>query len=294
MIEACYKISLVVTQPDRHKGRGLKLASTPIKDLAQQAGFKVFQPEDINSVDSVKALRELNPDLFVIIAYGQKLSQEVLGIARVMPINVHASILPKYRGAAPINWAIINGESQTGNTVMKVIPRMDAGPMIIQSQIDIDQNDDSITLEEKLSQDCGILLLKALSLIEQNNYSLIPQEEIGSSLAPKLSAQIAQINWNQPASRIHDLARGCLSWSAAFTKYKGKVFKIYKTQPDISLKFSPKALPGEIIAVSDQGLVVCTAKGGLIIQEFQLEAKKRVACKEFLCGNKIEVGEKLG
>jgi methionyl-tRNA formyltransferase len=171
---------------------------------------------------------------------------------------------------------------------------MDAGPMLIQSQIDIGLNDDSITLGERLSQDCGILLLKAISLIEQNSYRLIPQDETSASLAPKLSAQVAQINWDQPASRIHDLVRGCLSWSAAFTRYKGKVLKIYKTQPDDPLKSGPKVLPGEIIAVSDQGLVVSTAKGGLIIQEFQLEAKKRVPCREFLCGNKIDPGEILG
>ncbi|MFH0827801.1 MAG: methionyl-tRNA formyltransferase [Candidatus Omnitrophota bacterium] len=169
LIEAGYKIPLVVTQADKQKGRGLKLGSTPIKELAQDARLRIFQPENVNASDSLSLLRSFNPDLFVIIAYGQKFSPELLAIPKIMPINVHASLLPKYRGAAPINWAIINGDRHTGNTIMQVIPQMDAGPIISQSRVAIEDTDDSLSLEEKLSQDARVLLLRAIKEIDAHN-----------------------------------------------------------------------------------------------------------------------------
>ena len=306
LIEADYKIPLVVTQPDKQKGRGLKLGSTQIKDLAQQSGLKVFQPEDINSSDSLKLLKSFKPDLFVIIAYGQKFSREFLDIPKIMPVNVHASLLPKYRGAAPINWVIINGEEKTGNTIMKVVPRMDAGPIILQSRVSIEDSDDSVSLEEKLSLDAQVLLLDAVKAIEFDSFSLVEQEESQMSLAPKLSGKIAQINWNEPAAKIHNLVRGCVSWSTAFTKYKDKILKIYKTQietevnPVRELRFSNRvnqgseAVPGEILAVSEKGIILATKKGAIILKELQLEGKKRLDVREFLSGNKILPGERLG
>jgi methionyl-tRNA formyltransferase len=295
LIEGCYKIPLVVTQPDKKQGRGLKFGATQIKELAEQARLKIFQPEDVNSPESAGILKKHNPDLFVIIAYGQKFSKDILGIPRIMAINVHASALPKYRGAAPINWAVINADRNTGNTVMKVVPRMDAGPIIIQSQIGIDDSDDSVTLEEKLSEDCGSLLLKAIRLIESNNFRLLPQDEALASVAPKLSKEIAQINWSEPAIKIYNLVRGCLSWSAAFTKYKERSLKIFKTQvEDVYPQATGEAVPGQIMSVSENGIVVATGKGCLRLLELQLEGKRRLGAREFLSGNKLSTGEKLG
>jgi methionyl-tRNA formyltransferase len=286
LIEAGYNIPLVVTQPDKHQGRGLKLGSTQIKELAEQARLKVFQPEDINSPGSIDILKKQDPDLFVIIAYGQKFSQAALDIPLIMPVNVHASLLPKYRGAAPINWAIINGDRKTGNTVMKVVSRMDAGPMILQSEIDINPDDDAVTLEEKLSRDCAVLLLKAIKLIESKKLNIIAQDDSLSTLAPKLSTKIIKIDWNQPANKIHDLVRGCLSWSAAFTLHKEKVLKIYKTAVESTEDLKAGVLPGQVISVSDSGIVVAAGSGAISLRELQLEGKKRLAVKDFLSGNK--------
>ena len=293
LIEAGYEIPLVVTQADKQKGRGLKLGNTPIKDLAQAERLKIFQPENINAPDSLSLLRSLEPDLFVIIAYGQKLSSELLAIPKILPINVHASLLPKYRGAAPINWAIINGDKQTGNTIMKVILKMDAGPIISQSRVAIEDTDDSLSIEEKLSQDSRILLLRAVKEIETQNYKLIEQEEVRASIAPKLDGKITEINWNEPADKIYNLVRGCANWSAAFTKYKDKIIKIHKAQLENSGDFEGKFSPGEIIEVKDSGIIIATGKGALIIKELQFEGKKRLFVKEFLSGSKMLKGEKF-
>jgi methionyl-tRNA formyltransferase len=293
LIESCYEIPLVVTQPDRLKGRGMKLGGTQIKELAEQARLKVFQPEDINSPEAISILKKHQPDLFVIIAYGQKFSPEVLNIPSIMPINVHASLLPKYRGAAPINWAIINGDRLTGNTVMKVVPRMDSGPMILQDQITISPDDDALTLEEKLSEDSAVILLKAINLIESQKFELIPQDESVSTMAPKLSSAIAKIDWYLPAIRIHNLVRGCINWSSAFTKINNKILKIYKTRLEEWGARSENCVPGQVLAVSQKGIIVATGNGTLSLQELQLEGKSRLTVGEFLSGNKIEPGEKF-
>jgi len=294
LIGSGYNISLVVTQTDKQKGRGLKLGSTAVKELALRSGLKVFQPEDINSSDSLKLFKSLNPDLFVIIAYGQKFSEAVLNIPRIMPINAHASILPEYRGAAPINWAVINGERETGNTIMKVVLRMDAGPMLLQSKVRIEDSDDAFSLEEKLARDAGELLLKAVQAIEFNNFGFVEQDESQVSFAPKLSKKIIKINWNEPAVRIHNLVRGCVSWSAAFTKYKDKILKIYKTELEKTGDFNPGNVPGEILAVKESGITLSAGKGVLSLKELQIEGRKRLSVREFLSGNKIVPGEKLG
>lgn len=293
LIEAGHKIPLVVTQPDKQKGRGLKLSSTPVKELAGRFNLKVFQPGDINSAESQNCLKDFSPDLFVVIAYGQKLSPEVLAIPKIMPLNVHASILPKYRGAAPINWAIINGEKDTGNTIMKVVSRMDAGPIISQSRVVIEDSDDALSLEEKLSGDARDLLIPAINAIELNNFRLVEQEESLMSVAGKLDNKITRINWNEPALKIHNLVRGCVNWTAAFTIYKGKIIKLYKTRLPGEIQLN-QAVPGEITAVSEAGIVVAAGNGFLSLQELQLEGKKKQPVWEFLNGNKVLPGEKFG
>ncbi len=294
LIAACYEIPLVVTQPDKLQGRGMKLGGTQIKELAEQAKLEIFQPEDINSPEAVEIIKKHDSDLFVIIAYGQKFSPEVLSIPSIMPINVHASLLPKYRGAAPINWAIINGDRLTGNTVMKVVPRMDAGPIILQSQIPISPDDDALTMEGKLSEDCAGLLLKAVDLIESGKFELIPQDDGISTVAPKLSTGAAKIDWYKPAEKIHNLVRGCVNWSSAFTKHNNRILKIYKTRLEWGVPQSGEIVPGKILAVSEKGIFVATGNGYLSLQEVQLEGKGRLAAQEFLSGNKIEPGEILG
>jgi methionyl-tRNA formyltransferase len=294
LVKAGYNILSVVTQPDRKKGRHLGLFGTQVKTSAQQLGLKIFQPESINSAVSVRFLQGLEADLFVVIAYGQILSAKILGLPKIFALNVHASLLPKYRGAAPINWVIINGEKTTGITVMKMVQKMDAGPLILQRQLNIQDEDTVITLEEKLSRLAAASLLDSLAAIKNKSYNLISQNEIEASFAPKLKKSDGIINWHDSAEDIHNLIRGCLDWPGAFTYYQGKLLKIYKAKviPLSSYPIIPSA--GTILKVSGDTIVVTAGRDSLIIEELQLEGKRRMTVEEFIAGHKIKVGEVLG
>lgn len=289
-----HKISCVVTQPDRKKGRGLSVGATAIKQLAEEFNLKTYQPENVNIPEAIKFLKGLKPDLFVVIAYGQILSQEILDTPKIFSINVHASLLPKYRGAAPINWAIIKGEKATGVTVMKMTNEMDAGQIILQREIGISDDDTAITLEDKLSYASGHLLLAALSSIQDNNYNLKPQDKDNVSFAPKLKKEDGRIDWNKGAYDIYNLIRGCIDWPGAFTYYRGKLLKIYKARSvKVSGHQSIRA-SGEVISVSKEGITVVTAKDNILIEELQIEGKRRMKAEEFIVGHKPLMAEILG
>ncbi|MFH1888797.1 MAG: methionyl-tRNA formyltransferase [Candidatus Omnitrophota bacterium] len=215
-----YNVSCVVTQPDREKGRGLRSAGTAVKIIASESGARIYQPQNINTRDAVEFLKGLKPDLFVVIAYGQILSSSVLDIPGIFSINLHASLLPKYRGAAPVNWAVIKGEKITGVSVMKMVEKMDAGAVIQQKETSISDDDTAVTLEERLSEMAAQLLLDTLTSIESNNYNLTPQDESRVTFAPKLKKEDGRIKWDKAASDIHNLIRGCMGWPGAFTYYK--------------------------------------------------------------------------
>lgn len=284
-------IVAVITQPDRKKGRGLALSATAVKEGAQKLKLEVYQPEELSKKEAVNLLKGLSADLFVVIAYGQILPQEILDIPKVLALNIHASLLPKYRGAAPINWAIINGEEITGVSAIKMVKQMDAGPVLGQKKIKIAEEDDALTLEDKLSKIGAELLLEIIVDIEKGDYRLTPQQEKEATLAPKLKKDDGRIKWNKPAGDIHNLIRGVLGWPGAFTHYKGKILKIYKARAR-AIAGSPGA-PGEITQVSAQGLIVAASPGSLIIEELQLEGKRRMKAAEFIQGRKIMIGERL-
>lgn len=286
-----HKVSCVVTQPDRQKGRGLRLEGTIVKAVAEESGLEFYQPDRINTSEAIRFLKDLNPDLFVVIAYGQILSKGILGIPKIFSLNVHASLLPLYRGAAPINWAIINGETKTGITVIKIAKQMDAGPIILQETIDINGDDTAITLEDRLSQMAAQRLLESIKFIENNNYQFSPQDENKVSFAPKLKKSDGKINWNKPAYSIYNLVKGCLPWPGAFTDYKGKLLKIYKAKVIESPSRQVAKPPGEIMQIFKKGIVVATAKDSLIIEELQMEGKRRMKAEEFITGHKICEGE---
>jgi len=209
-------------------------------------------------------------------------------------LNVHASLLPKYRGAAPINWAIIKGETKTGNSLMKIVPEMDAGAVILQKERDVLESDDAVTMEEKLSSDAAFLLIEGLKAIEKGKYDLAEQDKTKVSFAPKLKKTDGLINWEKSAAEINDLVRGCLNWPGAFTYYKGRILKIFKAK---ALKQETRpgfGLPGQVIDTSDNMLKVAAGKGALSIERLQLEGKNRMSTKDFIQGNKISTGEKLG
>ena len=293
LIKSKHEIVCVITQPDKQKGRHLLVSGTDVKSTAVLAKLKIFQPENIKSKESVKFLKSLDPDLFVIVAYGQMFSQEVLDIPKIMPINIHASLLPRYRGAAPINWAIINGDKKSGITIMFVTLKMDSGPVIMQKEIKIEDKDTSAALEEKLRQ-CGAeLLIDALGIIDSRSYRLVEQDEDEVILAPKLKKEDGLIDWGASAVDIHNQIRGLLPWPGAHTHYRGKALKIFQA---IVLPLFPnhRPLPGEVVRAEKDLIIVAAARGFLAIKELQLEAGKRMSARSFISGHKLKTGEILG
>ncbi len=288
LCDAGHNVLAVVTQPDRKMGRHLRLESTAIKKLSDELGFQVFQPEDVNLEKPLDFLKGLNADLFVVISYGQILSKEVLDLPKKFALNAHASILPKYRGAAPINRAIIRGEKISGVSIIKITEKLDAGPVILKKELEISNDDTSTALKEKLSHLAAGMLLEVIRSIEKNDYTLTPQDEAKVTFAPKLKKEEGRINWKNKAVEIYNLVRGTLPWPGAFTYYKERMLKIYKAGVCESC-----GLPGEIREVSKEGIIVAAAEGGLIIKELQIEGKRRMNAGEFIAGHKIEAGEIL-
>jgi methionyl-tRNA formyltransferase len=282
-----HKILCVVTQPDRKKGRGLHCEGTAVKGVAEALRLKIYQPLNINTAEAVQFLKSQNADLLIVISYGQILSQEVLNIPKLFSINAHASLLPQYRGAAPINWALINGEETSGVTIMKMEKKMDAGPMMMQQSLRILEQDTAVTLEEKLSGMAGALLMEALDKMNSKNYDLIAQDEKKASFAPKLKKEDGLIDWQKSAFSIYNLIRGCVVWPGAFTYYKGKLLKIFKAS--VVRRDEPVVGrgPGKIIKVFKQGILVATGKDDLLIKELQIQGRKIVAAQEFIAGHPI-------
>ena len=293
LIKAEHELVCVVTQPDKKKGRHLHVSQTDVKSTAVAAKLKIFQPEDIKSKESVDFLKILDADLFIIVAYGQILSQEVLDIPKIMPINIHASLLPSYRGAAPINWAIINAEKKTGVSIMYVSLKMDSGPVIMQKEIRIEEDDTAVSLEEKLRYLGAELLMDALKIIDDRSYRLLEQDEDKVILAPKLKKEDGLIDWRTPAIDIHNQIRGVLPWPGAFTSYRGKMLKIFHSDV-LPLFPNHKPVAGEVVRADKQGIVVACGRSFLNIKELQLEAGKRMSGQNFITGHKLKAGDVLG
>jgi len=293
LIKSKHEVTCVVTQPDKQKGRHLHVSGTDVKSTAVEAKLKIFQPENIKSKESVKFLKDLDADLFVIVAYGQIFSQEVLDLPKLMPINIHASLLPRYRGAAPINWAVINGDKASGVTIMFVTLKMDSGPIILQKEIKIETKDTSVSLEEKLRKSGAELLMDTLKIIESRSYRLVEQDEDAVIIAPKLKKEDGLIDWGSSAGDIHNQIRGLLPWPGAFTNYRSRVLKIF--QADVLPLFpNHRPLPGEVVRADKDLIIVACAKGFLAIKELQLEAGKRMSAGNFIIGHKLTIGEILG
>ncbi len=290
-LEALYKndydIKLVVTQQDKRRGRGKKLQYTPVKEKALDLALEVYQPEDINSLEMVETLKDLSPDFIVVAAFGQILKEEILEIPKYKCINVHASLLPKYRGAAPINWAIINGEKETGITIMEMERGLDTGDMISKKSIPIDQEDDYISIHDKLAVIGGELLVEALEDIQLGKATITSQDDNLSSYAPMIYKTTGKVDWKRPGVDIINLIRGVVPWPGAFTSYKDQNIKIYKAE--VLDRFN-KEESGKIVKVSDEGVFVNCEDSTILIKELQFPNKKRMEVKEYLKGNTIEVG----
>ncbi len=284
-------IVLVVTQPDRPKGRGRKLISSPVKIAARKLGLDILQPVSIKEQDFEDKIKDLAPDLFVTTAFGQILTESLLAIPRIYAINVHASLLPKYRGAAPIQWAIINGEKETGVTIMKMDKRLDTGDLLLASKTDIRPDDTSATLHDRLAVIGADLLKEILMGLEKGEIHAVPQDHTYATYTPLLKKKDGRIPWEKPAGVIEAFIRGMTPWPGAFTFHGKKRLKIFSAHPVL---MDTDEKPGTVLKSFPDELRVATGKNSLSLLEIQGESGKRLPIKNFLMGNKIPPGETLG
>lgn len=291
LLENNYQVPAVVTGPDKPQGRGLKLSPMPVKTLAQDKKLPVLSPENLKSADFLSQLKQLKADAIVVIAF-TILPEEIFSLPPLGTINLHPSLLPKYRGAAPIQWAIINGDEETGVTTFLIEKKVDAGQIILQKKVKISADETYGELSERLSKIGAEVLVGSLSLLQENKVIPYEQNNTLSSKAPKIKKEDCKINWSQSALKIKNLVRGLSPEPGAFTTYKDKIVKIFKTE--ILDEKSHSDGFGEIILASDKnGLAVKTGEGSLKLISLQLEGKKIISGEEFVRGYKIKTGEKF-
>ena len=292
VIQSGREVVLVVTQPDKPKGRSGELVPPPVKECALNHGIPVFQPEKIKRPEEVAKLREYEADVFVVAAFGQILSQEILDMPRLGCLNVHASLLPKYRGASPIQRVILDGEEKTGITIMQMDAGIDTGDILWKKEIAIEPTDNFETLHDKLAVLGGEAIVEALDLLEEGKLVRTKQDDSLSCYAPLIKKEMGRLDFSKSAVVLDRQIRSMTPWPSAFTKYNGKQLKVWKA---ISLEGKgKKALPGEVTEVTKDNITVATGDGELRIEELQLEGKKRMSCHDFLLGVKVQVGDSFG
>jgi methionyl-tRNA formyltransferase len=288
LFDAGHSMLAVITQPDRPKGRGQESQSPPVKQFALEQGLPVLQPVKVNTPEFVETLRQMAPDAIVVVAFGQILSAKVLAIPRIFCVNVHSSLLPKYRGAAPINWAIMNGETESGVTTMKMDVGMDTGDVLLSRKVAIKDTDTAQTLHDVLSLEGAALALETVCRLERQDLTPVPQDHAQASYAPKLKKEDGLISWNQSATAIRNLVRGLEPWPGAYTFYKSKRLKVCTVEISAG---EPTDIAGTILWLSDYGIEVGAGGGRIIITELQPEGKKRMSAMDFLHGNPMRQGD---
>jgi len=287
-----HEVVAVVTQTDKPKGRSGKPVFSPVKELALNLGLPVFQYEKIRR-DGVEELRSFNADIFVTCAYGQILSQEIIDIPEHGIINIHASLLPKYRGAAPIQWSIINGDRYTGVTIMKTEAGVDTGDMLLQKSVEIGERETAGELFDRLSVLGADLIVEALDVIEAGQAKYVPQDNALATHVKMLSKEDGLIDWSRSARTVFNLVRGMSPWPCAFTKYNGKTIKIWGVE--IYREDGGNERFGEVLTSDIKaGITVSCGTGSIKITELQLEGSKRMSARDFLLGRTFNVGERLG
>lgn len=284
IVKAGHDVVGVITQPDKPKGRGGKMQYTPVKEKALELGLDVYQPQRVKETEFIEKLKEMNPDAIVVIAFGQILPKAILDMPKYGCINVHASLLPKYRGAAPIQWSVIDGEKETGVTTMYMNEGLDTGDIIDKVVVPIDKKETGGSLFDKLAIEGGKLILKTLIELENGTAVRTPQDDSKSNYAGMINKQLGKIDFNKSANEIERLIRGLNPWPSAYTKMDGKTLKIWDADVDDSENDSA---PGTITEVGKDFIRVATGKGSLKILEIQLEGKKRMKTRDFLNGAKI-------
>ena len=292
-----HEVVAVVTQPDKRKGRGKAMQFPPVKEAALAHDIPVYQPVKVREPDFIRILAEIAPDVIVVVAFGQILPEEILNLPKYGCINVHASLLPRYRGAAPIQWAVINGEKETGVTTMYMAKGLDTGDMIDKVVVPVEARETGESLHDKLSQAGGSLILETLRKLEEGTAVRIPQKDEESSYAGMLTKELGRIDWKQDARYIERLIRGLNSWPSAYTGLNGKTLKIWDADladAESCPKGARPGNPGTIAAVTKDSFYVVTGQGLLKVNEVQLQGKKRMPVSSFLLGYKISEGMQLG
>lgn len=285
------EVVAVVTQPDRPKGRGLSLRPSPVKVVAQQAGIPILQPEKRRSQDFLIKIRKLTPELIIVVAYGKILPPELLAIPPRGAINVHASLLPRYRGAAPIQWALIKGEETTGVSIMQLDEGMDTGPVFLMEETEIGPADTAGILHDHLAAIGARALIKTLEGLRKGTILPKPQATTGVSYAPMLQKKDGLIDWSRPAGEIFNLIRGLDPWPGSYSFWQGKLCHFYR--PKV-VEGPAKEAPGVIAGVDDSGLLIATGRGYVLLTEIKVEGSRRMSVADFRRGRKINAGDRLG
>ena len=293
IVEAGHQVSAVVTQPDRPKGRGKEVQFSPVKEYALSQGLPVFQPTRIKAPEAVEELKKYEAEVYVVAAFGQILSSQILHMPKYGCLNIHASLLPKYRGAAPIPWAILNGDKETGVTIMQMDEGVDTGDMLLQRAIPIEAQDTADSLHDKLMELGAGLIVESLQLLEGGKLTPVKQEEALATHVGKMDKAFGELHFDETAQSLERKVRGLNSWPSAYTFYKGKRLKIWESQA-VDCKEAQKALPGTVLEVLKDSILVATKDGALRILQVQQEGKRRMTVKEFLLGCTIKTGERLG
>ncbi len=287
IVDAGHRVSAVFTQPDRPKGRGGQLTAPPVKEAALRLGLPVHQPERIRRPEVVDQLKQLNPDAMVVVGYGQIIPQAIIDIPRLGIMNVHASLLPKYRGAAPIQWAVANGETRTGVTTMRIDAGLDTGDMLLKWDTEIGSEENALELGARLADAGAELLIKTL----RDNPTPVKQTPAEATYAPILKKEDGEIDWNWPSSKIFNRSRGLLPWPGAYSFFRGQLFHIWKS------RVSGQALQGEpglMSAMDKRLLIACGDRTELELMEVQVEGRKRMSAAAFMNGHHLKDDEILG
>ena len=292
LLESGHEVAAVVTQPDKPKGRGKNMQFTPVKEVAVEAGITVLQPKKVREAQVVEELRTYAPDVIVVVAFGQLIPKEILEMPKYGCVNVHASLLPKYRGAAPIQWAVIDGEEKSGVTTMQMDEGLDTGDMLLKEEVVLDEEETGGSLFDKLSEVGAQLLLRTLDGLEKG--TIVPEkqpEESTTAYAAMLTKHMGEIDWNKSAKEIERLIRGLNPWPSAFTRLGEKNVKIWRAAV---LEEKTEHAAGDVIQIGKNRFGICTGNGILEILELQPEGKKKMAADAFLRGYPLQDGMKAG
>lgn len=290
LIEDGHQVPALVTQPDKPKGRGLHVEFSPTKVMAMDCGIEVLQPDNLREENFLRRLESFGADVFVVVAYGKFLPDRLLSIPAYFCVNVHPSLLPRYRGAAPVNWAVINGDQETGVTLIKINSSMDGGDILLQQRCPLPADITSADLRSQLAVMGAGMLAALLPKIPKGEYDLLKQDAALATRAPKMHKDLGCINWALSASGIHDLVRGTQPWPGAYTFFNGERLKVLEA---VTCQSELSGQPGEIIECRKDGFLVRAGNGAVLIKRVHLAGSRPMDARSFLAGHKIQVGTRL-